>query len=129
MRTQKKCNISEKKGLSLLKKHFRLSKETQSSLKEILEYKVITGNRCRFRLTFDGYNKKFARMLHIGHMVASSGDESLFRGTMAGINSTTFFIDKDEEGLSHYVKSYCDNGSNHYLVKKIEGTDYFIASN
>lgn len=125
----KKCNIDEKKGLSLIKKHFRLSKETQSSLKEILEYKVITGNRCRFKMTLEGYNKKFAEYIYICNMVGNGGKTSLFRGKMAGINSTTFFIDKDEEGLSHYVKSYCDNGSNHYLVEKIKGTDYFIASN
>lgn len=48
---------------------------------------------------------------------------------MASVNSTTFFIDTDEEGLSHYVKSYCENGSNYYTVEKIKGTDYFVARN
>lgn len=130
MRTQKKCNISEKQGLSLLKKHFKLHKETQSSLRELLEYKRITNNRCRFSLTPDGQYKRMAKIFYLGHQIANGEKKaSEFHGRLCRLSSTKFIIDNDEKALSNYVKSYCENDSNHFFVEKIEGTDYFVASN
>lgn len=125
MSTQK-CNIDEEMGLNLLKKHFDLSKETQTSLKEMLEYSRITNNRCRFKKTTYGRAKCLAELVNFANSVNNGGKASV-SGRLSDILASTFIIDNDWEKLHSYVKSHYKSRYDFYEFEKIEGTDYFIA--
>lgn len=126
MSTQKKCNIDEITGLALLRRHFGLSNETYSSLKEMLKYSKITNNRCRFRKTSYGSAKCLAEFIDFGNKF-NNGEKASINGKLSNVIASTFIIDKDMDKLFSYVKSHYKSRYDFFEFEDIKDSDYVIA--